>query len=284
MWHNLAQPGTTWHTFLWYNWERKKEVSSITRAEKRKGFVLYFDQIEQVSMLSDEEAGQVFKALFRCNSDEKPHTCFKNSLTEMCFSVIHSQMRRDAERYDQKCERLAKNAKQRWDASASEDGEGDADAIACYTKTKTEKAKAKKTKTEIATDGVTEKETDAMPPDVHAAPATAVASAEERARKDPRLLAEEQEEIDRAIAKGVPPSYVQIRMGRARAYARERDRPISAVLCEWWMRDKDTPTWKREARQLQTAAAKERMLAQTEMEDKEWHSLLQAHQDRLDRL
>ena len=211
----------------------------MSKANKRKGFVLYFDQIEQVDMLSDEEAGQLFKALFSCNSDKNPPPCFKNPLIQMCFSVIYAQMRRDAEKYEQKCERMAENARKKWEEPSDEEDDSDLDAIACNTKTK--KEKNKNINIVIDTDGVEDTEEDTT-----SAAAESLAAADtERASK--KL---EDEEMERLLQKGVPPTYVAIRMDRAKEYAKERGKFLSDVLLDWWMKDKQTPTWQRESQRL----------------------------------
>ena len=218
----------------------------MPKASKRKGFVLYFDQIEQVGMLSDEEAGQLFKALFSCNSDKKSPPCFENPLIQMCFSVIYAQMKRDAEKYEQKCERMAENARKKWEEQADDDNGDDLDAIACNTKTN--KEKNKKINMDTVTDGVTESGTE-----TEDAAASALSSMPpgdgDRSLDD---IEGEQAEIDHLLQKGVPPTYVMVRIERARAYAEERRRPLSHILLEWWMKDKDTETWRREARELRS--------------------------------
>ena len=214
----------------------------MSKADKRKGFVLYFDQIEQVGMLNDEEAGQLFKALFSCNSDKNPPPCFKNPLIQMCFSVIHAQMKRDAEKYEQKCERMAENARKKWEEQAENEDEDALDAIACNTKTK--KEKNKKINIAIDTDGVKERDAEA---DEDTTPSDELPSLAQAASADG---APEDEEVERLLQKGVPPTYVAVRMDRAREYARERKRFLSDVILAWWMKDKQTPTWQRESRRL----------------------------------
>lgn len=217
----------------------------MSKADKRKGFVLYFDQIEQVGMLSDEEAGQLFKALFSCNSDKKPPPSFQNPLIQMCFSVIYAQMRRDAERYDRKCERMAENAKQRWEAEDESEQNDDSDAIACNTKTK--KEKNKKINIAMVTDGVTESGTETTDA-ADGGFSKAYLSAVLPPKDGWALYDEEQEEVELLLQKGIPPTYITIRMERAREYARERGKRLSNVFLEWWSKDKQTPTWKREDR------------------------------------
>ena len=214
----------------------------MSKADKRKGFVLYFDQIEQVGMLNDEEAGQLFKALFSCNSDQNPPPCFKNPLIQMCFSVIHAQMRRDAEKYEQKCERMAENARKKWEEQAENEDEDALDAIACNTKTK--KEKNKKINIAIDTDGVKERDAEA---DEDTTPSDELPSLAQAASADG---APEDEEVERLLQKGVPPTYSAVRIDRAREYANEKKKFLSDVILAWWMKDKQTPTWQRESRRL----------------------------------
>lgn len=63
---------------------------------------MYSEYLEQVSILSDEQAGQLFKSLLRyAGSGEEPE--FSNVLTRMAFSFISAQIRRDLEKWDETC-------------------------------------------------------------------------------------------------------------------------------------------------------------------------------------
>ena len=71
--------------------------------ERQKSFVLYGDQREHINLLSDEEAGQLFKAVYNyALTHEKPE--FGNRCVAMAFSFISLQMDRDAEKYIEVCE------------------------------------------------------------------------------------------------------------------------------------------------------------------------------------
>lgn len=72
---------------------------------KQNSFVLYFDYIKHISLLSDQEAGQLFKALFQFGENGTVPD-FSGSLL-MCFSFISSQMQRDKEKYIDICEKRA---------------------------------------------------------------------------------------------------------------------------------------------------------------------------------
>jgi len=62
-------------------------------AENKKSFVLYADYLDTFEMLSDEEAGQLIKHLFRYVNDEEPE--LQNKLLGIAFNPIKSQLKRD---------------------------------------------------------------------------------------------------------------------------------------------------------------------------------------------
>ncbi len=69
---------------------------------KKKSFVLYHDYLQHVGHLSNEEAGMLFKAiLYYVNG--MPHDLEGPVL--MAFSFISSQLERDLERYEARCQR-----------------------------------------------------------------------------------------------------------------------------------------------------------------------------------
>lgn len=71
---------------------------------KKKSFVLYFDCKKQIDMLSDEQAGKLFKALFDfAESDEIPE--FSDGMLTMAFSFISAQIERDSVKYEERCEK-----------------------------------------------------------------------------------------------------------------------------------------------------------------------------------
>ena len=73
---------------------------------RKTGFIVYDDYEEHISLLSDTEAGVLFKALL-CygRTGEKPEL---DGMTKMAFSFISAQMDRDAEKYEAK--RAARSA------------------------------------------------------------------------------------------------------------------------------------------------------------------------------
>lgn len=75
----------------------------------KQSFVLYNSYSEHISLLSDQEAGKLFKAIFRFAEDGTTPD-FSGALM-MCFSFISSQMQRDKEKYIDICEKRAEAGK-----------------------------------------------------------------------------------------------------------------------------------------------------------------------------
>ena len=70
---------------------------------ERKGFVMYDNYIEQVDLLTDTEAGKLFRALLRFSqTGESPN--FDGKL-QLAFSFMKGQIQRDAEKYADVCEK-----------------------------------------------------------------------------------------------------------------------------------------------------------------------------------
>lgn len=90
----------------------------------KKGFVLYYDYREHLTLLSDEERGKLLMALLNYGeSHEEPNL---DGAALMAFSFIRSQMDRDAEKYAKTCEKRKEAGKQGGrpsKAKAAEEGE-----------------------------------------------------------------------------------------------------------------------------------------------------------------
>ena len=81
---------------------------------KTKTLLLQSDMAIYLDMLSDEEAGILFKALFRyINDNEELET--DNRVLKMAFSVARGQISRSLEKYEQICIRRKENARKRWE-------------------------------------------------------------------------------------------------------------------------------------------------------------------------
>ena len=79
------------------------------KSEDKKSFQLYNDYIEHFSLMSDEEAGKLIKTIF-CYVNDLP--CEELAgLPLMAFSFIRSQLKRDSDKYDARCEINRRNGK-----------------------------------------------------------------------------------------------------------------------------------------------------------------------------
>lgn len=77
--------------------------------KKRKSFLLYFDRRKEVEMLSDEQAGRVFKALLRYASTGEKIQEDEEQAVKIMFSVMASAVDENNEKYDAVCKRNAEN-------------------------------------------------------------------------------------------------------------------------------------------------------------------------------
>ena len=68
--------------------------------KNKQSFVLYCDMAQHLQLLSDEQAGRLFKALFAyVNSGQAP--ALDDDAVRMAFSFISSQIDRDAAKWDE---------------------------------------------------------------------------------------------------------------------------------------------------------------------------------------
>ena len=225
-------------------------------AKEKKSFILYVDQGEQVGMLSDSEAGRLFKALF-CFAGEGKNAYFGDGMTQMCFSFMSAQITRDQEAYREKCAKLSENAKRRKQLHAIE---GDTDTV-------TDTATVTDTVTETETDTVTVtgtvtgtvSGTDTCPgahahthahgrERAHACDALVVAPQEAPPPPAPRSAPQSapqknEEEISFLVFKGIPSDYVEERLDRATDYAKEHQTTVGKVIEDWWANDRSRPPW-----------------------------------------
>ena len=102
-----------------------------------KAFNIYFDTFEHIEMLTMEQRGELFTALYEYAINEKT-TEFDNGMVKMAFSFMKAQIARDFEKYREKCETMRENAKKR--CAVTDDS---AKASNCYQKLN-KKAKASK--------------------------------------------------------------------------------------------------------------------------------------------
>ena len=74
-----------------------------------KAFNIYFDTYEHIEMLTMEQRGELFTALYEYAINEKS-TEFDNGMLRMAFSFMRAQISRDFEKYREKCEMNRANA------------------------------------------------------------------------------------------------------------------------------------------------------------------------------
>ena len=113
---------------------------------KKISFIVYTDQEVQVNLLNDAQAGRLFKAMlaFARTGEEG---CFDDGMLQMLYSIIIAQMKRDAVRYEEICEKR-RNAARRG---------GKAKAANCQ-----QKLHDTDTDTETETDTVTDSDSDTV--------------------------------------------------------------------------------------------------------------------------
>ncbi len=233
--------------------------------ENRKSFIFYKDQAEQLSILTDTEVGTVMRAVFEYATTGK-ETAMPDRLMQMCYSFIVSQMKRDEALYDEKCRKLAENAKRKKakkqkpanasncnqmqanegdnvdddedvDDDVDEDENEDVDVDADATADADEDADADVCAG--AREGSLRSHArSASPSPSMAPPATPSAPP----KTETRALLDEEERWS-LQSKGVPLAYIEERLSRAAEYAAKTDNIAYNVLLDWWMTDRTHAPW-----------------------------------------
>jgi hypothetical protein len=78
-------------------------------AENKKGFILYADQKELFTQLTDELAGKLIKHIFRYVNDEDPIT--DDVIINIAFTPIKQHLKRDLDKFNETKERRSKAGK-----------------------------------------------------------------------------------------------------------------------------------------------------------------------------
>ena len=81
-----------------------------------KAFNIYFDTFEHIEMLTMEQRGELFTALYEYAINEKT-TRFDNGMVKMAFSFMKAQIARDFEKYREKCEKNRECVLKRYEKS-----------------------------------------------------------------------------------------------------------------------------------------------------------------------
>ena len=94
----------------------------------KKSFLLHIDSLDILDDLTDEQAGQLFKAI---KSYQKKEEVMLNSLVKMAFLPFKNQFARDDEKYDLTCKRRAEAGRKGGEAKASKSQQTIANASKC---------------------------------------------------------------------------------------------------------------------------------------------------------
>lgn len=131
--------------------------------QKKNSFILYTDNKVQINMLTDQQAGQLFKALvdFADSGDIPP---FEDSMTALAFSFISAQISRDSAKFEETCKRRAEYGKKGGIASqkakkaktTSSDKQNQANQADTVTVTETVTETVSETVTDTVSDTVTD--------------------------------------------------------------------------------------------------------------------------------
>ena len=81
---------------------------------KLKTFLLYAEAAPQIDLLSNEEAGQLFKALFHYVADGT-ELVTDNRVLAMTFAVFKAQIDRGATKYEETCRKRTEAINKRWE-------------------------------------------------------------------------------------------------------------------------------------------------------------------------
>ena len=74
----------------------------------KKGFILHLDSLSVLDILTDEQAGKLFKAIRNYNLGDEPDLDLSLSIA---FLPFKNQFQRDSEKYERTCERNTENGK-----------------------------------------------------------------------------------------------------------------------------------------------------------------------------
>ena len=75
----------------------------------KNSFLIYLDYEEQFNLLTDEQVGQLMRAIIKYEkTGEMPKL---NGMLKMAFSFIKTQLDRDREKYKERCKKNKENGK-----------------------------------------------------------------------------------------------------------------------------------------------------------------------------
>lgn len=79
----------------------------VRTSDDKKAFYLYNDYIDHVKLMSDEDAGKLFKAILEYENDLKVQEL--SGVAAMAFSFIKNQLDRDSSKYEGICKKNRAN-------------------------------------------------------------------------------------------------------------------------------------------------------------------------------
>ena len=79
----------------------------VRTSDDKKAFYLYNDYIDHVKLMSDEDAGKLFKAILEYENDLKVQEL--SGVAAMAFSFIKNQLDRDSSKYEEICKKNRAN-------------------------------------------------------------------------------------------------------------------------------------------------------------------------------
>ena len=82
----------------------------VRMGELKNGFILYYDLREQAAELSNEELGELLRAVLDYEIDRALPE-FENPMLTMAFKFLKIQLDKNRQRYAQRCEQNRKNRK-----------------------------------------------------------------------------------------------------------------------------------------------------------------------------
>lgn len=88
----------------------------------KNSFLIYLDYEEQFNLLSNEEIGILMKAIIQYEKTKE--IPILDGMVKMAFSFIKTQLDRDREKYQEKCEKNKENARKRWNAKNANASDG----------------------------------------------------------------------------------------------------------------------------------------------------------------
>lgn len=76
----------------------------------KNSFLMYLDYEEQFNLLTDEQIGQLMRAIIKYEKTRQVPELV-DGMVKMSFSFIKTQLDKDREKYNQKCEENRENGK-----------------------------------------------------------------------------------------------------------------------------------------------------------------------------